>query len=169
MSKILTLQIRLDETHKALLDQICQQENVTASAKVRELILIHCKLSEVEKMTLSKSVKTKNNSMPQYGQEKRRIFKVGEMYSGPGGIGVALSKTKLQGRGLEMSFEHVWASDYDSDTCRTYKNNLLKDIPNALSICSDIRDVNIKELPIVDGFLYGFPCNDFSALPSSRS
>jgi DNA (cytosine-5)-methyltransferase 1 len=89
------------------------------------------------------------------------------MYSGPGGIGLALSQTKHKSKSHQLDFEHMWATDYDPDTCRTYKNNLLKNNSNALSICSDVKDLDIPSLPIVDGFLYGFPCNDFSLVGES--
>jgi DNA (cytosine-5)-methyltransferase 1 len=165
MSKSQLLQIRLEESKKALLDKLCQQEQVTVSEKIRELIesLIDSKnkANNPQIMTQSTSHKTKSAQVPVFENGKKRAFTVGEMYSGPGGIGTALSNTRLQSRGLDLSFEHVWATDYDPDTCRTYKNNLHKGNPNALSICDDIRNVNIQELPVVDGFLYGFPCNDF--------
>ena len=67
-----------------------------------------------------------------------------------------------------FSFEHVWATDWDPDTCRTYKDNVLKDAPDALSICADVRELDIDSLPAADGFLYGFPCNDFSLVGESK-
>lgn len=91
-------------------------------------------------------------------------LRVGEMFSGPGGIGVALNRTKRNG----FSFEHVWATDYDADTCRTYQNNILRHSPDAQCICEDVRKLDIDSLPTVDGFLYGFPCNDFSLLGESK-
>ena len=89
---------------------------------------------------------------------------VGEMFSGPGGIGIALNRAKTD----RHSFKHVWATDYDKDTCETYKRNVLKNSPDALSICKDIRELDIKSLPIVDGLLFGFPCNDFSRIGQSK-
>jgi len=172
MSKNKLLQIRLRESQKDDLERLCKNENMPVSEKVRELI---------EEFIGSNAVKTKNGiamvrpselgnikkRIPEYSNEKKRIFTVGEMYSGPGGIGLALSNTRLNSRGLDLSFEHLWATDYDPDTCRTYKNNLLKDKPHALCICADIRNVNIQDLPVADGFLYGFPCNDFSQVGES--
>ena len=140
MSKSQHLQIRLEESKKALLDRLCQQEQVTVSEKIRELIegLIESqsKAPEHQPMNKTTSSKVKPAQVPEFNKDKKRAFTVGEMYSGPGGIGTALSKTRLQSRGIDFSFEHVWATDYDPDTCRTYKNNLLKANPNALSICS---------------------------------
>lgn len=85
-------------------------------------------------------------------------FTVGEMFSGPGGIGYALNiaKTNLH------SFKHVFATDFDKDSCDTYKRNVLDNDQHANIICEDIRKIDIDTLPTVDGFLYGFPCNDFS-------
>jgi DNA (cytosine-5)-methyltransferase 1 len=171
MSKSQQLQIRLEESKKALLDRLCQQEQVTVSEKIREMIegLIESQSKAPEQLPMkkTKSSQAKTAQVPVFNKEKKRTFTVGEMYSGPGGIGTALSKTRLHSRGLDFSFEHVWATDYDPDTCRTYKNNLLKGNPNAISICDDIRNVDIKKLPVVDGFLYGFPCNDFSQVGES--
>lgn len=166
MSKKHLLQIRLNENDKKLLQEVCHNEKITASEKVRELIDTYAK-NQLKEKTIN-TVKNKKKIPIWNASDKEFIFSVGEMYSGPGGIGVALSNTSYETKSKKMSFEHSWATDYDADTCRTYKNNLLKNNPNALSICSDIRDVDISELPIVDGFLYGFPCNDFSLVGETK-
>ena len=93
----------------------------------------------------------------------QRALRVGEMFSGPGGIGVALSRTRVSG----FSFEHSWATDYDRDACRTFENNLLKGSA-AKCICQDVRTLDIGKLPVVDGFLFGFPCNDFSLVGQTK-
>lgn len=89
---------------------------------------------------------------------------VGEMFSGPGGIGIALNRAHSEA----LSFKHLWATDWDADTCETYRRNVLKDTPEATSICEDVRKLDIDGLPVVDGFLYGFPCNDFSLVGESK-
>jgi DNA (cytosine-5)-methyltransferase 1 len=163
MSKSQLLQIRLEESHKTSLERVCHIEKISVSEKIRELIEEH-----VMSKNLEKPQKALKKFIPAWTNETtKKSFTVGEMYSGPGGIGLALSQTKLKSRTHQFDFEHVWATDYDSDTCRTYKNNLLKNSPDALSICSDVRDLDINSLPIVDGFLYGFPCNDFSLVGES--
>ena len=94
-----------------------------------------------------------------------RPLSVGEMFSGPGGIGIALNRA----RSRDFSFVHRWATDWDPDTCRTYRENvLLNHSPDAQSICADVRHLKIDDLPTVDGFLYGFPCNDFSLVGESK-
>ena len=163
MSKSHLLQIRLEESHKTSLEQVCHSEKISISEKIRELIQEHL----TTEMTSTK-MKPIKKFIPSWDPEiKKKSFTVGEMYSGPGGIGLALSQTKHKTKTQQLDFEHVWATDYDPDTCRTYKNNLLKNNPNALSICSDVKDLDIANLPIVDGFLYGFPCNDFSLVGES--
>ena len=91
-------------------------------------------------------------------------LRVGEMFAGPGGIGLALNRAATD----KFSFEHVWATDWDQDACRTYTHNVLKDGDKARFICADVRSLNIEELDPVDGFLYGFPCNDFSMVGESK-
>lgn len=61
---------------------------------------------------------------------KKKIITVGEMFSGPGGIGLALNKAEND----KFRFVHVWATDYDKDTCNTYTNNVLKNQPKAIDI-----------------------------------
>lgn len=106
-------------------------------------------------------VRNESKEMPQL---RHGVLRVGEMFSGPGGIGVALNRATSK----NYSFEHVWATDRDEDTCRTYKANVLKNSPGALQFCEDVRDLDIDSLPVVDGFLYGFPCNDFSVVGKGK-
>jgi len=58
--------------------------------------------------------------------KKIKKFTVGEMFSGPGGIGLALNKTKHLTEYVNYSFEHSWASDYDENTAKTYQENIFK-------------------------------------------
>jgi DNA (cytosine-5)-methyltransferase 1 len=90
------------------------------------------------------------------------------MYCGPGGIALAATRAKTTIGKNTFSFQHVWATDYDPDTCQTYARNILKHSKGAQIICKDARKLEIGELPVVDGFLYGFPCNDFSSVGESK-
>jgi len=52
-------------------------------------------------------------------------FKIGELFSGPGGIGYAAKVAKATAEnGEEFSIEHAWATDYDKDTCDTFAHNI---------------------------------------------
>ncbi len=152
------VKIRLSEKEFNAFQKATQLEKVTLSQKARELIYDY--VMQINPTTVNPI--SKDYKLPTLvpGQALR----VGEMFSGPGGIGVALNRT----RSKHFSFEHVWATDWDADTCRTYKDNVLKNTPNALCLCEDVRKLDIDGLPVVDGFLYGFPCNDFSLVGESK-
>ena len=91
---------------------------------------------------------------------------IGEFYCGPGGLGLGAKLSKIKTKsGNVFSFEHKFATDYDPDSCETFRRNISG---NKEVICSDIKELNIKKLPYVDGFLYGFPCNDFSMVGESK-
>lgn len=86
-------------------------------------------------------------------------FKLGELFCGPGGIACgALKSVSADGK---YGVEHVWANDYDADTCETYRKNICPDQPQSV-YHSDVRDLDIKALGSIDAFCYGFPCNSFS-------
>lgn len=85
------------------------------------------------------------------------VFRLGELFSGPGGIAAGARAASKSVPGLEIA--HTWASDYDADTCATYKHNF----PGTTVIHQDVRTLDIEgQLSPIDGFAFGFPCNDFS-------
>jgi DNA (cytosine-5)-methyltransferase 1 len=90
---------------------------------------------------------------------------IGEFYCGPGGLGLGASLAKIKDGNIERVYKHIFATDYDQDTCATFRKN----IPDAEQvICSDVKSLDIQKLPYVDGFLYGFPCNDFSNVGETK-
>ena len=52
--------------------------------------------------------------------DDKRTFRLGELFSGPGDIGLAAKLTSRPG----FDIDHQWATDYDADTCRTYSRNI---------------------------------------------
>lgn len=155
MTKTETLRIRLSKEEMDAYYAVCEKQKVAPSTKAREMIV------NFIQENLQASLDFHNQSLPKLVPG---TLTVGEMFSGPGGIGLALTRAKYG----NFKFRHVWATDYDPDTCRTYKSNVLKNEPNALVICEDVRKLDIEKLPVVDGFLYGFPCNDFSTVGESK-
>jgi len=86
-------------------------------------------------------------------------FKFGELFSGPGGMALGAHRAAQVVPGIELT--HAWANDYDYSTVRTY----LRNIPGATEdsvIHGDVRELSIGSLSEIDGFAFGFPCNDFS-------
>lgn len=90
---------------------------------------------------------------------------LGELFSGPGGIAIGAElANEVIGEFSGIQFEHGWAVDYHEETVETYRRNV-SGATNETTICSDVRNISAKQLAKIskiDGFAYGFPCNDFS-------
>ena len=97
----------------------------------------------------------------------RRTYRLGELFSGPGGIALGASLSKVSNSDFELAIRHEWASDYDRDTCDTYIRNICPLAPHTV-ICTDVRSLDIECLTPIDGFAFGFPCNDFSIVGEQK-
>lgn len=91
------------------------------------------------------------------------ILELGELFCGPGGIALA---AKYSSNG-QLQFKHKWSTDYDEDTCDTYRNNFFAN-GNGTVYCKDIRAFDFRKVPSVDGLTFGFPCNDFSMVGEQK-
>lgn len=90
-----------------------------------------------------------------------RSFRLGELFSGPGGLGLAAKRASRSG----YEIVHQWATDYDADTCRTYAHNVCGDPADESVVHHDVRTLDydvLERLGDIDGLAFGFPCNDFS-------
>lgn len=89
-------------------------------------------------------------------------FRLGELFCGPGGIGLGAALAEVPG----VRFSHVWATDIDRDSCRTYQHN----IPEAKVIRANISEIRetgfarLEKTGKVNALAFGFPCNDFSVV-----
>lgn len=110
----------------------------------------------------------KNNSISSKNLRKKIIsFKFGELFCGPGGLALGAVSSKFETKNSIYKIKHVWANDYDIYSCKTYRRNICPDNPDSV-ICEDIRKLNIENLPSIDAFAYGFPCNDFSIVGEQK-
>ena len=91
-------------------------------------------------------------------------FRLGELFCGPGGLGLGASQASVENNGKKYSIKHIWANDSDKDSCNTYKQN----IDTVSVIRRDIRKVNFSELADIDALGFGFPCNDFSLVGEQK-
>lgn len=114
------------------------------------------KISEIDKWMRSEK-KEKDASV----NNSKRIFKLGELFCGPGGI--ACGALRSHSFDNSLSVEHVWANDFDADTCETYRKNICPNDPASV-LCCDVREIDISKLAPIDAFCYGFPCNSFSSV-----
>lgn len=87
------------------------------------------------------------------------IFRLGELFCGPGGL--ALGATTASIDNPDFGIQHVWANDYDGQTCETYRHNICPNDPDSV-LCGDVRQLDLTQLPPIDAFAFGFPCNDYS-------
>jgi len=95
-------------------------------------------------------------------------FKMGELFSGPGGL--ALGAITAQSDDKKFSIEHAWATDYDKDTCETYKKNICPTSAKTV-IRKDVRKLDysrLEKISSIDALVFGFPCNDFSVVGEQK-
>lgn len=95
------------------------------------------------------------------------VFRLGELFCGPGGIGYAAITSKIANQNYKIL--HAWANDYDRDTCATFTKNIAK--KEETVICQDIRKLDykrLKKISEIDALAFGFPCNDFSVVGEQK-
>jgi len=97
----------------------------------------------------------------------RNSYKMGELFSGPGGIalGAYMASVDVPEAG-RIEIAHEWANDIDPDTCGTYRKNI--PVEPEKVICGDVRRLDLNSLPAIDMFSFGFPCNDFSIVGEQK-
>ena len=106
--------------------------------------------------------------------------RVGELFCGPGGSGIGVSMSGFETADRLIRIRHVWASDYDKDSCHTYEQNISQYEADKLGINEKVKvihvDVNDPDINVgdvtqfdeIDGLIFGFPCNDFSLVGESK-
>lgn len=94
-------------------------------------------------------------------------FRFGELFSGPGGLACGALKAFAKKGTKTFNIRHVWASDWDEDSCDTYRNNICPNDHGSV-ICTDVKTLDIEKLSPIECFAYGFPCNDFSVVGEQK-
>jgi len=97
-------------------------------------------------------------------------YRLGELFSGPGGIALGAKSAGLTVNGFSYSISHAWATDYDKNTCETYTRNICPEDPKSV-VCKDIRKLDFRklaEISPIDALAFGFPCNDFSVIGEKK-
>lgn len=97
-------------------------------------------------------------------------FKFGELFCGPGGLALGAKSAGVKVNRQAYSISHAWSTDYDKDTCATYRNNICPDNPKSV-VCCDIRKLNfrkLKNISDIDALAFGFPCNDYSMVGEQK-
>jgi len=101
-------------------------------------------------------------------KDKKTIFKLAELFCGPGGLSLGASLASITKKnGEEYLVKPIWANDIDKDTCKTYSINIHSgDWSNV--ICSPVEKIDFKKVPAFDALAFGFPCNDFSVVGKQK-
>ena len=73
--------------------------------------------------------------------QRETVYRMGELFCGPGGL--ALEAIKARSADGMHRVEHLWANDYDADTCETYRNNICPDNPDSVKH-GDVRKFDIE-------------------------
>jgi DNA (cytosine-5)-methyltransferase 1 len=98
--------------------------------------------------------------------KKDVIFKLGELFCGPGGLalGAGLTEPVCSEDGKEFSISHVWGVDKDPAAIDSYKHNIVKKY-GGVGLCDDATEFcksKISDYEKITALAFGFPCNDFS-------
>ena len=104
------------------------------------------------------------------GAAKNHVFRLGELFCGPGGIACGARAAIVSNGSERYSINHAWATDYDASTCRTYSHNICADAQDTV-VCADIRKLDLRRLKAIseiDCLAFGFPCNDFSMVGEQK-
>lgn len=91
-------------------------------------------------------------------------YRLGELFCGPGGMALGAHLAAVE---TSTNLSHAWANDYDMNTCQTYVSNI-PGASNSSVYFGDVRNLDISALSKIDGFAFGFPCNDFSQVGEQK-
>ncbi len=94
-------------------------------------------------------------------------YRLGELFCGPGGLGLGAKMAQLRTGTDEYGIEHVWANDYDPSACATYRRNIMPDKPEQVISCP-VQHLDFSQLLAANAITFGFPCNDYSIVGEHR-
>ena len=106
---------------------------------------------------------------------KQTVFKLGELFCGPGGmaLGAKLALSQTSKDGEVFSISHLWGVDRDRNAIATYNANELGE-----GVCCDATAFvasnkgcahkTIADFDSITALAFGFPCNDFSTVGERR-
>ena len=87
--------------------------------------------------------------------ERGESLRIASLFSGCGGLDLGFE---------QAGFDIVWANEFDKKIWATHERNF----PNAKLVRGSITDVDPSELPQVDGFIGGPPCQSWSEAGAHR-
>ena len=95
---------------------------------------------------------------------KKTIFRLGELFCGPGGMAIAAHHTApVSNENEEFSIRHVWGVDKSASAIATFQANLPEAEAYSMDAHEFIRE-KMNEAGEIDALAFGFPCNSFSSV-----
>lgn len=100
--------------------------------------------------------------------KKSKIFKLAELFCGPGGLSYgAMTASVSDKEGNLYKINPIWANDIDENTCKTYARNIHHgNLENV--ICAPVETIDFEKVPAFDALAFGFPCNDYSVVGEQK-
>ncbi|MFD1607464.1 DNA cytosine methyltransferase [Oceanobacillus luteolus] len=101
------------------------------------------------------------------------IFNKGELFCGPGGMSKGAQDALVihPQTGEEFRIQHIWANDFDADSCKTFAKNICGDENDPSVHLGPVEKLPIGDrevLPDIDCLAFGFPCNDYSQVGKKK-
>src|SRR3989338_2962316 len=98
---------------------------------------------------------------------KRVVFKLAELFCGPGGIALGAKLARVEHKNTIYTVQPVWANDINEDTCKTHIRNIHPKNSPAV-VCSPVENIDFNKIESFNALAFGFPCNDFSVVGEQR-
>lgn len=97
-------------------------------------------------------------------ETEQTVFRLGELFTGPGGLAYGALTARIADPRYKIV--HQWGNEFHEETAKTYALNVAGDVNSESVVIGDVRELaipeDLREHGEIDGFAYGFPCNDFS-------
>lgn len=72
-------------------------------------------------------------------QKQHHVFRLGEFFCGPGGLAFGAGNASIENADTIYAIRHTWATDYDRDSCDTYRRNICPESPQTVNGLSCYR------------------------------
>ena len=155
----------------ASMAKLSKNENVNTATLLKICSSLKCNLGDIVEATETENWRSGATPglfvdiMKKQSSHLGTVFKLGELFCGPGGLAVGATMAQLNDD--SFAIVHKWANDFDYATCETYRRNICPQDPGSV-ICQDVRKLNLEKLPPIDALAFGFPCNDFSVVGEQK-
>ena len=98
----------------------------------------------------------------------KKTYKLGELFCGAGGLALGADMPEIKdSKGNIHTCSHIWANDINEDACKTFAKNIM-DGKSDMVLCEEVQNIDLENLPRINGLLFGFPCNDFSLVGEQK-